>query len=68
MPSPIAARLDKHQFLTQHYDALYPEGQAAIDAALVALPHRPVAARPTVPAVKRLPLRAGPSGPRSSSR
>jgi hypothetical protein len=40
-PSPFAAPIDKLEWVIQQYDALLPDGQAAVDAALVALPRRP---------------------------
>lgn len=67
---PIAATIDKLQWVIQQYDALLPEGQAAVDAALVALPRRPVSELSrysTVQAAMRLPPTATPSARQSSS-
>ena len=46
--SDVDART-KHQWLIDQYDALFPDGQAAVDAALLALPHRPEAAAAVPP-------------------
>jgi len=72
MPSPpIAATIDKLQWVIQQYDALLPEGQSAIDAALLALPRRPVSELSrwsTVQAAMRWRPRVTPSDRQSSSR
>ena len=39
---PAAETIEKLQWVMQQYDALLPDGQAAVDAVLVALNRRPV--------------------------
>jgi hypothetical protein len=59
MASSQSASVDKFRWVIEQYDALLPEGQAAVDAALLALPRRPVSAESQL-----LPRRAVRRSPR----